>query len=66
MENRSPARLTLIEREARSPFLASVQAERERESVKGRRWLKLAVAIVVLGMAANLTVIAAFLSGWPL
>ena len=63
MENRSPALLSRHERETRSPFLASVQAEREREHAKARRWLPWGIALFAVAMAVNLCVIALFLNG---
>lgn len=63
MENRSPALLTRHERETRSPFLSSVQAERERELTKRRRWLPWGIALLAGAMAVNLAVIALFLNG---
>lgn len=63
MDNRSPARLTRTERETRSPFLVSVQAEQEREIANGRRWMPLGIALMAIAMAINLIVIALFLIG---
>lgn len=62
MENRSPALLTRDERETRSPFLAAVQAERERETAKGRTWQAWGIALLAIAMIVNLGMIAGFLA----
>ena len=60
MENRSL--LTHEMRETRSPFLAAVQAERQREFATSRRWRAFGVAFLVIGMIVNLGMIAGFLA----
>lgn len=63
MENRSPALLSRNERTKRSPFLAAIQAEREREIAKARRWVPVGIVFFAVAMAINLIVIALFLNG---